>query len=456
MMGWWGILGGMGNVTEKSTDLRAECARVLKANDRGNYTIPSEGLYPHQWLWDSCFTAIGLRHIDVERAKAEVLSLLEAQWHNGMVPNMVLRSPKHARDANIWRSWLNPFSPDGLKTSGITQPPLLAEAAVQIGQKMKLTERRTWYKQVFPSILSFHEWLYRERDPHQEGLIVQIHPWEVGLDNTPPWVEELHYKQKVWWISLVEKLHIRWLPSLFRRDTRYVPAEQRADIVDLLGLFSAQRRLRRKNYDMERILNHALFAVEDVTFNAIFIRANQHLESMAKTIGKPLPEEFQARMKKTEKAFEQLWDPYTSQYYCREFITHRLLKQPSIATLIPLYTGTLSKERAAHLVSLMKHTDSFGATYPIPSVPLNSSWFSPLRYWQGPTWVNTNWLVIDGLRQHGFSEEADTLTARTVEMVKQSGCYEYFNPLDGKGIGAPDFSWTAALTLDLMATQKSK
>ncbi|MCA9331028.1 glycoside hydrolase [Candidatus Saccharibacteria bacterium] len=440
----------MEETAPKPKNIRDECIDVLKHNDRGNYTIPSEGLYPHQWLWDSCFTAIGLRHMDIERAKAEILSLLEAQWHNGMVPNMVLRSPGHTHDANIWRSWANPNSPDGLKTSGITQPPLIAEAAVQIGQKMKLPERRSWYKQVYPGILAYHEWLYRERNPHEEGLAVQIHPWEVGLDNTPPWIAELHLKQKAWWITVVEKLHIRWLPSLFRRDTRFVPAEQRADIVDLMGLFSSQRRLRRKNYDMDRILNHALFAIEDVTFNAIFIRANQHLAAMAKTIGKQLPEEFVTSMQKTESTLEELWDPYTSQYYCREFITHRLLKEPSIATLMPLYAGTLSKERAEHLVSLMKHSESFGTSYPVPSVPQNSPWFSPVKYWQGPTWVNTNWLIIDGLRRHGFTKEADMLRNRTVEMVERSGCYEYFNPLDGQGIGARNFSWTAALTLDLI------
>lgn len=431
-------------------DLREQCVAVLKHNDRGVYTAPAEGLYPHQWLWDSCFTAIGLRHIDIDRAKAEVLSLLEAQWHDGMVPNMIMRSPAHARDANIWRSWLNPNAPDGLKTSGITQPPLLAEAIVQIGKKLKVPERRSWYKQTYPALLRYHQWLYAERDPHQEGLVITIHPWEIGLDNTPPWIAELHQKQKAWWIAAIEKLHLQWLPSAFRRDTRYVPAEQRADIVDLLGLFSSQRRLRRKNYNMQRVLNRALFALEDVTFNAIFIRANQHLATIAKTIDRKLPDELVERTQKTEQAFEQLWDPYSSQYYCREFITHQLLKEPSIATLIPLYAGCLSEERAKTLVKLMKNSQAFGTSYPVPSVPQNSAWFDPLRYWQGPTWVNTNWLIIDGLQRHGFDKEAETLRARTVGMVEEAGCYEYFNPLDGTGIGAPNFSWTAALTLDLL------
>jgi hypothetical protein len=61
-----------------------DASDVLKQNDKGDFTMPAGELYPHQWLWDSCFTAIGLRHLDVERAQKELLSLLRGQWSNGM------------------------------------------------------------------------------------------------------------------------------------------------------------------------------------------------------------------------------------------------------------------------------------------------------------------------------------------------------------------------------------
>lgn len=432
-------------------DIREQCIAILKANDRGSYTAPAPGLYPHQWLWDSCFTAIGVRHFDLDQAKLEILSLLDAQWHNGMIPHMVLSSSAHMRDANIWRSWLNPNSPDGLHTSGITQPPLLAEAIVQIGQKMKLPERRSWYKQVYTRLLAYHQWLYNERDPHQDGLVLQVHPWEVGLDNTPPWMSELRNNHKPWWLNTIEWLNLEWLPALFRRDTRYVPANQRATTTDTLALYSSQRRLRRKNYDIARLLSHALFTIEDVTFNSIFIRANRQLAAISKTIGEPLPAEFKRRAANTENALEQLWDPYSSQYYSREFTSHRLLKEPSIGALMPLYAGTISQERAEQLVKQLTDKHAFAAPHPVPSVPQNSTWFDPLRYWQGPSWVNTNWLLIDGLKRYGFDDLADQLRTSTIDMVTNAGCYEYFNPLDGVGAGAENFSWTAALTLDLLS-----
>lgn len=432
-------------------DLLEAAKTVLSMNDRGDHTTPvNSGMYPHQWLWDSCFIAIGLRHYDIERAKTEILSLFAGQWDNGMLPNMILAGGRDSRHAAIWRSWVNPQAPANVQTSGITQPPILAEAIIHVGEKMTKPERRSWYKTTFPALLAYHEWLYNERDPHGEGLVLLVHPWETGLDNTPPWMHELKDHQMPLWIQAIDKLKLSSLFNFFRSDTKFIPAEQRMDTVDALALYSTQRRLRSKNYDIKRILTRTQFTIEDISFNSILIRGNQHLIEIAKYIHKDLPDSLLNSMKKTEKGLEQLWDPYANQYFSREFVSHRLLKQPSIGTLMPLYTGTITKERAKKLVKLLEDDKLFGTQYPIPSTPMNSGYFNPKRYWQGPSWVNTNWLIIDGLKRYGFDDHAAVLTESTIEMVKQAGFYEYFSPLDGKPSGAPNFSWTAALIIDLL------
>src|SRR6266404_6328514 len=122
-----------------------QAAEVLKQNDRGKYTVPAGDLYPHQWLWDSCFIAIGLRHQDIERAQTELRSLLRGQWDNGMLPNIIFSGSGERRHTDLWRSWVNPYAPVDVATSGITQPPMLAEAVIRVGQKLKLPERRSWY-----------------------------------------------------------------------------------------------------------------------------------------------------------------------------------------------------------------------------------------------------------------------------------------------------------------------
>ena len=274
------------------------CKAVLETNKNGDFTIPAEGLYPHQWLWDSCFIAIGLRHYDIDRAQAEILSLLRGQWSNGMLPHMIFADgDEHRRDRNIWRSWLSPFAPDNVATSGITQPPMLAEAVVRVGERLKSAERKTWYQTTYPALLAYHSWLYNERDPHSEGLVLQIHPYETGLDNTPPWIQQLHQHSRPWWAGLMEKTGADAVVNLFRRDTRLVPPGQRMSNIEALLYYDVIRRLRRKLYNTEAILTRSLFAIEDLTYNSIFIRSNQHLREIAKNIRRVLPEELVANMK---------------------------------------------------------------------------------------------------------------------------------------------------------------
>ena len=62
---------------------------ILDDNWTGSSTKPSRLLYPHQWNWDSGFIAIGRSHYDTPRAIAEIETLFEAQWSNGMLPQIV-------------------------------------------------------------------------------------------------------------------------------------------------------------------------------------------------------------------------------------------------------------------------------------------------------------------------------------------------------------------------------
>ncbi|MCK5139352.1 MAG: glycoside hydrolase, partial [Thermodesulfovibrionia bacterium] len=67
---------------------------ILNENWTGSYTIPSLSLYPHQWNWDSGFIAIGYSHFNTDRALREVKNLFDAQWKNGMLPQIVFNRQK--------------------------------------------------------------------------------------------------------------------------------------------------------------------------------------------------------------------------------------------------------------------------------------------------------------------------------------------------------------------------
>jgi len=436
-------------------NLLDEAIEALKSNDLGEWTRPAPGLYPHQWLWDSCFIAIGLSHINVRRAKKEIESLFRGQWSNGMMPHMIFSvdSQKYHAGPSLWDSRVSPYAPANLNTSSITQPPMLAEAIVRIGKKMKKADRIKWYRKLFPRIIAYHNWLYEERDPHNIGLVINIHPWETGMDNTPPWMHQMAEHQMPAWIKAVEIARLDTLFERFRRDTAQVSAEERMTTLEGLMLYSIARRLRRKNYDIDRILTRSHFLIEDVFFNSILIRANEILKEIAKEIDEEIPSTLLSSMNMATKAINELWDDETGMFYNRNFISHDLIMEPTLASLMPLYTGVISRAKAKRIVDLMRNPNQYGTKFGVPTVPVSSADFDDRRYWQGPVWINTNWLLIDGLKRYGFNEEAKNLQSVSLELVSRSGTHEYFSPIDGYGAGIEPFSWTAALTIDLIKNQ---
>jgi glycogen debranching enzyme len=433
------------------SQLEQKALDVLKTNDLGGWTRPTAGLYPHQWLWDSCFISIGLSHVDTKRAQEEIRSLLKAQWKNGMIPHIIFSEAKgyHAGPA-LWKAHVSKNCPDEVSSTGISQPPLLAEAIVRIGNRLPPKERQEWYREVFPDIARFHEWLYRDRDPETTGLVTIVHPWESGLDNTPPWMEMLHnyaISKKLWVLEKSEKA-TRFIER-FRKDTSVVPAEERMSTLDLFAIYELIKQLRGHKYDDKKILKKQNLLLIDLVFNSILIRANDLLAEIADEIDQPLPPLVERAHQRGISVLDTLWDSTSGQYYSADR-SREPIKVPTIATFLPLYAGKLPPERVKQLLEHLHDPQAFQADYGVPTTPLNSPYFKPHCYWQGPVWINMNWLIIDGLEHNGLHSEAKKLREKTLQLVNEHGMNEYFSPLDGSPAGSKDFSWTAALTLDLL------
>jgi hypothetical protein len=436
----------------KKQQLINAAKQVIASNDMGGWTRPNPyGRYPHQWLWDSFFVAIGQRHYDIERAKAEVRSPFRAQWKNGMLPHIIFGDAKgyHA-GPELWHCERSADAPEGIETSGITQPPIAAEAVVRVGEKLSTQNRREWYREMYPKLLAYHLWFYRERNPRGDGLPVIVLSWETGMDNTPPWMYIMNKFALSLRAQLIQQANFTSIMERFRKDTKTVPADELISTIDLYAVYDLIKALRKYKYNNDLIMRKHKLRVIDVTFSCILIRANVLLKQIADDIGQELPIEIRHAMQVAPHALETLWDSDTKQYYNRNVSTGRLIKVPSISTFMPLYSGVLPTARVDALVRQMNDPATFGAQYPLPSAPINSPYFKPNRYWQGHTWVNMNWMLADGLERNGRQKEAELLRKQTIDMIVKGGMYEYFSPFDAEPAGADGFSWTAALLIDML------
>jgi hypothetical protein len=56
-----------------------------------------------------------------------------------------------------------------------------------------------------------------------------------------------------------------------------------------------------------------------------------------------------------------------------------------------------------------------------------------------------------------FNEkEAEVIRQGVFELVQKHGVREYYDPYMGKGLGGQDFSWTAALVIDMLHHSNKK
>jgi hypothetical protein len=416
---------------------------VLDRNRAGAYTCPSVRLYPHQWLWDSCFTAIGIARFDPPRAADELRSLFRGQWDNGMLPHMIFADgSRDVGSRRVWRSRTRPGAPRDVATTCITQPPLVAVATERVAAALPRAERDAFVAELAPRVLAYHRWLFRERRIDDSPLVTIVHPWECGLDSTPPWMTALAGMELPWWLRAAEKLRLASLLRTLRYDTRQLPASERASDDDGLRMLALAVHLSHHDFDLARIpRDDRAVLVEDVTFNAFFAAANQSLRALVGDLG-----DLDPLVDAHRSALELLWHPPTDEYCSRDAVSHAPMSDRSIATFLPLLT---SDAHADALVARLQDPGAYWPRHPVPSVPLEARHFQDHRYWAGPTWVNTNWAIVEALGRRGHADLAADLTGRTLALVDEHGFAEYFSPTDGSGHGAPEFSWTAALVIDL-------
>lgn len=218
------------------------------------------------------------------------------------------------------------------------------------------------------------------------------------------------------------------------------------------------------DWDYTKIVQQSPFAVKDIFFNSIWQRANEALAALLHTNGQPEEaHRYQQWADETRKALTNTWDQTTNQY-CDIDVTqgsHRLIAVPTNAMFMPLYAGAVTDQQLDILLHRLSQVDEFSSAYPVPSTAINCRYFDKGRYWRGPSWPITNFFIIEGLKHYttghkNVEHRANLLTAITIQMIKDNGFWEYFDPIDDgtkaqqKGMGFSSFSWTAAILIQLI------
>jgi hypothetical protein len=420
--------------------------KVLGSNWTGSFTKPSPKLYPHQWNWDSGFISIGYSHFDQKKARTELESLFKGQWKNGMLPHIVFHNPSndYFPDAKYWKIDLSNDAPEYIQTSGITQPPIHATAVWNIYNNAEdKKDALQFISNIFTKLISSHRFLYNYRDVEKKGLIANIHPWETGIDNSPKWDMIL---------KSIDTENVK-IPPFKRKDLNFVSSEERPSDEAYLKFIYLMELFKQCKYKQEKICEESPFLVYDVLFNSILYKANLDLLKIAVLL-KEDTKEIEEWIERGKKAFEEiLWCDKDSMYHSYDLTQHKIIRIHTASCASPLYASIPSKDRALNIKEHLFTTCPFhqeDICVSIPTFHNTQEGFNASQYWRGPIWININWIVYKGLLNYGFKDLAHKIGLNTIRLINELGFWEYFYPTEMKGLGSNNFSWTAALLIDIL------
>ncbi len=416
-------------ISESVKDLNVQAEQVMRLNDKGGYTVPTEGLYPYQWNWDSAFAAMGFAQFDVARGWKELETLFSGQWENGMVPHILFHTEddRYFPGPDVWQGT------GPIPSSGITQPPVAATMA-RIIYELDPEAGREHMEGLFDAMVRWHDWFMKWRLDNQ--AVCTTHPWETGRDNAPDWDGAM---------AQIDPVDVG---SYTRRDLSHVDSAMRPKPYDYDRYIWILKRGRSYGWDDAAMLENTRFRVADPTMTFTLLRAQRDLAVLGQALGRDVSG-IEAQIKVLEAGAETLWNPAIKGYDSRDVLTGEWAGSLSNASFLAWYAGIDNAELLESYRRVMSLVE-----YGVPSFDPADEKFDAKRYWRGPTWGMMNMLIGTGLDEMGHAE-GQALRELTAELIQTHGFSEYFDPTDGSPAGGKTFTWTAAIWLGWASPDRS-
>lgn len=351
------------------------------------WTTPDR--WPHRdlWLWDSVFHALGWRHLDKQVARDALQAVFDGQHSDGCIPHQL--SP--------------------VKSSNVTQPPLLAFGVQQV---MGSAPDVSWLRDCYPKLARYLAWDFKQRMGEDElaHWFIDTDPLsrsgESGMDNSPRF-------------DGATRLYAVDFNAFLSLECAVM-----AEFARTLKLDEDAATWQRKH----EVLNR--------TINAL------------------------------------LWNEEAGFYFDYDPATKKQTGVFAVSGFLPLLCGAVDAHNVDRLLQQMRDPRKFGTPVPLPSAVVRVETANRGDMWRGPMWVNTNWLVALGLERTGRPKEAARLRESTMAEIERrylerGTLFEFYDEngvlppdkLPRKGRNDPsspmhqaihDYGWTCTLYADLV------
>ncbi|HAH07581.1 MAG TPA: hypothetical protein DCM05_13855 [Elusimicrobia bacterium] len=203
---------------------------------------------------------------------------------------------------------------------------------------------------------------------------------------------------------------------------------------------------------------------EGVDLQCYLYREYLAMAVLAEKLGKA--EESGAYKRKAQALRElilgKMWSEPDGMFLNIDSRTGSFVRVKTWTNFVPLWAGIASKEQARrmvleHLLDPKEFWSPVGVRTLSPDEPLYDA---KSGYWRGPVWVLSNYLMMHGLLNYGYKEQARELAEKTVRTLERDlrasgGMNENYHPESGEPTAGGHFvSWN--LLAEHMAEEAAK
>jgi hypothetical protein len=294
-------------------------------------------------------------------------------------------------------TWLGPLT----RTSSLTQPPMFGHAARMLSEAaVALPE------DALQRTKAGLDWLWENRRT-PEGLIYVVHPWEAGNDHSPRW------------------------------DDWGAPGRTKDGYDRAARTAWNKERMAEVSFSADGAANWSTkFVACPAAFNAYTAFNMRELAAVTGDVT------LDARASELADAMDALlWDEQEQLW--SDFAV--VGGGPSVR--IPISDGimgalvTADEAKARAALAQLENPTRFGAEFGPANVARNHPAYDPDMYWRGPAWPPLNYLFQQASKRFGMEREADRLADLTAAGAIAGRWAEYWNPENGRGLGAVPQTW---------------
>lgn len=363
-----------------TTNWRSAAGNIL--NDG---IFPSYNFFDGFWAWDSWKHAAACALFDVKLAEKNIRSMFDYQDEDGMIADCI-------------------FSDSARNNYRNTKPPLATWAVWEVYQRSR---SKSFLQEMYPKLLKFHQWWYRQRDRDQNGLC------EYGCTNG-------------------EAIAAAWESGM-----------------DNAVRFDSARLLKNSNkswtFNQESVDLNSFLYLEKILLGKIAVILGDKKQSLV----------FNTEAAQVKNKVNTLmFDDRTGFYYDIDLESKKNIGLQGPEGWQPLWTGLASAIQAGAVARQMADTSRFNTALPFPTFQANHPAFDPKAYWRGPVWIDQAMFGIEGLKKYGKTSLADSMFHKLLHqgegILTDKPLRETYNPRTGEGMTVPNFSWTAACLLRLL------